>query len=62
MRGRSIISGSKEVLALKNNQNVASSPVMVDAAGSAPVTTGTDNDQSTRRILNDNNERDETAG
>ena len=59
MRGRSIVSGSREVLSLSkneisiktNNKAIVGSPSQVDA-GSAPITSGTDNDQSMHRITN----------
>ena len=59
MRGRSIVSGSREVLSLskndiainKGNKAIGGSPSQVDA-GSAPITSGTDNEQSMHRITN----------
>ena len=59
MRGRSIVSGSREVLSLskndiaikQGNKAMGGSPSQVDA-GSAPITSGTDNEQSMHRITN----------
>ena len=59
MRGRSIVSGSREVLTLskndvavkKDSKAIGGSPSQVDA-GSAPVTSGSDNDPSMHRITN----------
>ena len=65
MRGRSIVSGSREVLTLKNS-NIAlkkedkamgDSPSQNDVGSLAPITSGTDNDQSMHRITNLNRQQ-----
>ena len=65
MRGRSIVSGSREVLTLKKSSNalkkedkaMGNSPSQNDAASLAPITSGTDNDQSMHRITNINRQQ-----
>ena len=65
MRGRSIVSGSREVLTLKNSNNalkkedkaMGDSPSQNDVGSLAPITSGTDNDQSMHRITNLNRQQ-----